>query len=144
MAKQYYIDENGNAIPVSGTINTAQMLPLTSSPTSPTTADAIGAVLDGYVLKEYYGNMPTAVGDTLDTVDTGVNKAFLIGAIVYTSSRWECIPTGTALSCLNFGHITMLKKDDGTLIIRPYIDDNGGLTNLSAHSYRVTCLVKYS
>ena len=41
MAKQYYIDENGNAIPVSGTITTAQMLPLTSSPTSPTTADAI-------------------------------------------------------------------------------------------------------
>ena len=31
MAKQIYIDSNGNEIPVSGTINTAAMLPISGS-----------------------------------------------------------------------------------------------------------------
>ena len=64
MAKQYYIDENGNAIPVSGTITTAQMLPLTSSPTSPTTADAIASI-GTELTASWTANSSSAYGTTL-------------------------------------------------------------------------------
>ena len=73
MAKQYYIDENGNAIPVSGTITTAQMLPLTSSPTSPTTADAIGAKVDNSVSMVYI-NAVTNVSQTLGSYSRKMGK----------------------------------------------------------------------
>jgi len=46
MAKQYYIDENGNPILVSGTVNTAELLPIS-------------------------GNDPTDTKTYIDTVSTG-------------------------------------------------------------------------
>lgn len=46
MAKQIYIDENGNELMVSGTINTAEMLPISSSDTT-NTKDYIDTGLSG-------------------------------------------------------------------------------------------------
>lgn len=47
MSKQIYIDENGNELLVSGTINTADMLPISANPTTNTKAYIDNVVISG-------------------------------------------------------------------------------------------------
>lgn len=74
MAKQIYIDANGNEIEISGTINTAEILPLSASNPTPT-AQAIG-------------NKPTNTNDNpyLKTVfSSNITKTVGAGADVAVS-----------------------------------------------------------
>lgn len=52
MAKQYYIDENGNPIQVSGTVNTAELLPISGNDTTDTKTYIDTGLSDRYTKSE--------------------------------------------------------------------------------------------
>lgn len=59
MAKQIYIDENGNEIQVSGTINTAELLPISGNDPTDTKSyiDSAISALENYSLTDYSTNI---------------------------------------------------------------------------------------
>lgn len=77
MAKQIYIDENGNEQLVSGTINTADMLPIESG-SATNTKDYIDNGLSGKQNKTWTLLGTLTGGETL-VLPTGWNEAFIVG-----------------------------------------------------------------
>ena len=84
MAKQIYIDENGNENLVSGTINNAELLPISSIDTT-NTKDYI----DGKV-----STINTALSGKMDKIPTGSHEAYGIWSETYYAScrLWVAFP----------------------------------------------------
>lgn len=81
MAQEFYIDENGNKIPISGTVTSADMLPIEAG-SSKMTSEAIDEVNDDLVFKLITINAPLA------NLASGGSKALSANDFNYT------IPTG--------------------------------------------------
>ena len=97
MAKQIYIDENGNELLVSGTINNAKMLPIESG-SSTNTKDYIDSGLSGKANKSW-----TSIG-TITDGGTGKNVSayseilvivLINGAVKYNSYVFPVSAIGT-------------------------------------------------
>ena len=76
MAKQMYIDENGNPIEVSGTINTAELLPISANDPTDT--------------KSYIDNKTTTTTPTISPstgVTIGKNSSGRIGNMIFLALR---------------------------------------------------------
>ena len=82
MSKQIYIDENGNELLVSGTVNTAAMLPISGSDSTNTKA-YIDSGLSGI------GNIIT--GTTTGTVSCANNTVTEVGSITLDIGRYLII-----------------------------------------------------
>lgn len=79
MAKQIYIDENGNPILVSGTVNTAELLPISGNDTTDTKT-YIDTHIKGWTSLGYFQLDNNATGDwTLtDSVEDATDLLFFI------------------------------------------------------------------
>ncbi len=82
MAKQYYIDENGTPIQVSGTVNTAELLPISGNDTTDTKT-YIDTGLSG---KQDSIKLDTA---TLTTNSNGFCNINLTGRRIILLSAWS-------------------------------------------------------
>ena len=82
MAKQLYIDENGNPIEVSGTINTAELLPISASDTT-NTKDYI----DGRTASDIEYSSGVSVADELTKI--GTTHQLLNQALTTTNTEYS-------------------------------------------------------
>ena len=100
MAKQIYIDENGNEQLVSGTINTADMLPITSG-SATNTKDYIDTGLSGKANTTTFArksvNTTSAItvsANTIDTQDFTVNDSnynIVVGFMISNSTNFAIV-----------------------------------------------------
>lgn len=93
MAKQIYVDENGNPIEVSGTINTAELLPISANdPTD--TKSYIDTGLSG---KADSSDIPT-ISDFIQFIDVSFNNVTIGGTgYVNIENKLPTPPTGFLL-----------------------------------------------
>lgn len=89
MAQEFYIDENGNKIPISGTVTSADMLPLDAG-SSKMTSEAIGDLSsltttnqDSLVdaVNEVDGKITTATTKTSGTISAGSGCVVRLGSL---------------------------------------------------------------
>lgn len=112
MAKQIYIDENGNPIEVSGTINNAEMLPIESG-SSTNTKTYIDTGLSGLIKTATVTGTTTASGAL--PLPTGVNADKVIA----------CVGTNGTLHRYAFprgetdGYLQVFKIDNNTMVACP-------------------------
>lgn len=96
MSKQIYIDSEGNEIQISGTVNTADMMPMSGND-STTVAEAIGAKADksGMFKKQTFtttysiaGNGSVNFDSSFITIPTG----YVLGAVLeFTSGQGQVV-----------------------------------------------------
>lgn len=87
MAKQMYIDENGNPIQVSGTVNTAELLPISGNDTTDTKT-----YIDGFVngvhcktfdIEVVFSNNYYSTGNNIEN-ETGIPLNKIVGVLAYS------------------------------------------------------------
>ena len=112
MAKQIYIDENGNPIEVSGTINNASMLPISAND-STDTKTYIDTGLSGLIKTTTASGTTTSSGAL--ALPTGVNAEKVIA----------CVGTNGTLHRYAFprgetdGYLQVFKIDNNTMVACP-------------------------
>ena len=128
MAKQYYIDENGNPIQVSGTVNTAELLPISGNDPTDTKT---------YIDNKFAETTPTITGNTTNTTSLGID-CYTYGKIVYARvytvvprvslSGEEEIATGFPKPISSDVRVTLTDRKTG-LSYRAIINSSGALKN---------------
>ncbi|MBO7659879.1 MAG: hypothetical protein J6T65_11320 [Clostridia bacterium] len=105
MAKQIYIDENGNPIEVSGTINTAELLPISGNDPTDTKSYIDTALVKAFTITFESGiSAPRSFGYYSDLCGFG-----FISAVIVPSSN---IPGGTKLATFDTGKGSKQAKFD--------------------------------
>ena len=125
MSKQIYIDSNGNEIPVSGTINSADALPLEAG-SSQTTASAISGLQSDVsgiqtTLANKYGYFyrGTTVVDLNDVKDNGIYSLYNPTNRPYTGNAWAQIIVIRAANEASYAtQICLANNNTPTLHIR--------------------------
>ena len=121
MAKQIYIDSNGNEIPVSGTITNDNNLPhYTGTPTAGTTAEAIASsktksvLLTGTITSNYADGSTIGYRSTGNGVDITSLTGYPTGKnILGYSIESAVIGTGIALLRISGNYIIANSKTSG-------------------------------
>ena len=139
MAKQIYIDENGNEQLVSGTINNADMLPIDALHPNDNTKDYIDSGLSGKAdTSDTYTKteVDNLLGDKLDSAYLVTTGSGNFPALVKTNQVWliavqrVSLNTSLVLLCHNYNGNILVKeivKDSGMA----YITNNQGTVSIT-------------
>ena len=124
MPKQIYIDENGNELLVSGTINSADMLPITSSSATNT--------------KSYIDSKIPTINDFIRFTDLNIGT-ITIGANGYVNitSLRPAAPTGFSFLCCFVATYSETSSKDGAMTVNAGGDYLNGAPNSTVTGLRV-------
>ena len=132
MAKQIYIDENGNELLVSGTINTADMLPYDNNTSTKDKIDSKADTSTTYTKSE----VDTLLGNKLDSAYLVTTGSGNFPALVKTNQVWliavqrVSVNNSCVLLCHNYNGNILVKeivKDSGMA----YITNNQGTVSIT-------------
>ena len=130
MAKQIYIDENGNPIEVSGTINNASMLPISANDSTDTktyidtglSGKADISLLRNTVITNYL-NVSNTTGFTVTLPYTATNERYANCLIINPHGNSVCVvtlrPSTVSYNLLGNNTWTATTQDNKTFTVKP-------------------------
>lgn len=98
MAQEFYIDENGNKIPISGTVTSADMLPLTAG-SSKMTSEVIDAIT--HPTKIWSGSKYT-LNDYIDIPDFDKDTIYMFEFMAFSGTYHTCFVSPVGDGYLQF------------------------------------------